>query len=398
MGSSQATTPPRLTLIPELAVLVAALRPPSDAGRDSCLAVAVTQTLDWPLLLRLARRHRVVPLLAAGLNRIGVRPPEDVARSLDWGTTEAALAELALAAATRDVVQALEEAAIPVVVLKGVPLSLRLHGRLGLRTSRDIDLLVAPQDAAAAFALLRRLGFAATDAQAPDPSHMRRHKDVEMADPAGRGIVELHWRLFDNRRLMPLGRPLPHIWAPLGGGMECRVLPDAVNLLYLANHGAQHGWSRLKWLADLAGLLAPLEAEGIAALVEATPRGGARRALNLAMLLCGALFDLPVPEPVITCYATDWRLRHLYRIAEQIVCESVDGEMEDQRFGTTAKNLSHYLLSASPAYLLEEALFDMAHFARGEEGWRWLGPAGRMMGWMRRHAARPRGQTRHPRR
>ena len=42
--------------------------------------------------------------------------------------------------------RAAAQAGLQIAVLKGVPLSFIIHGRLGLRISRDIDLLVAPDE------------------------------------------------------------------------------------------------------------------------------------------------------------------------------------------------------------------------------------------------------------
>jgi hypothetical protein len=371
---------------PPFRLLAAALQP----GRaDADTLRSAWEQLDFALLLGLARRHRVMPGLAHTLAMAGLHPPPPYEGMIGPTLSQAAFHELALAGATRRLVEALDKAGARAVVLKGVALSSRLHGRLGLRTSRDIDLLVQPSAVAAALDVLDGLGF--RPAQPLDrrtlPALMRRRKDIELLGKDGSQIVELHWRLFDNPHLMPLPDGPPARSATLSGELSCLVLEDSFNLLYLANHGAQHGWSRLKWLADFAGLAHALGPDAVAALYDATPYAAGRRALGQALLLSAELMGLETPRQLLEEAPRDRRLRTLLALARHILAGSGATEIEDLRFGSTRKNLSHYLISSAPTYLLAEAWFDLTQFPEsdGPPGLRSLGPAGRLLSWANRH-------------
>lgn len=341
---------------------------------------------DWGALVRLAERHRVIPALAAALAGSANALPEPLAARLSALAQQAAFEELALAATVREIVVLLEQRGIGCIVLKGVPLSLMLHGRLGMRTSRDIDILVVPRDATAALDMLETMGFYRRGGEGALPALMRRRKDVELLHDGRRQIVELHWRLFDNACLLPLPADMAPGRVAMPSGAQCAVLPERLNLLYLANHGAQHGWSRLKWLVDLAALLAPMGQDGIAALYDGIGWAEGRRSMAQALLLCGTLFGWPVPDAVLRDAGRDWRIRALVRIALRVLAGGGEREIEDIAFATTRKNISHYLISSAPRYLWNELIFDLNDVSGLPLGSRWRkwGAAGRLAGWIAR--------------
>lgn len=371
--------------IPASLAALASLIAPRLAGAEP-IVPALDGGTDWGALIRLAERHRVVPALATAATGLIEGPPEPVAARLSALAQQAAFDELALAATVREIISVLEQRGIGCIVLKGVPLSLMIHGRLGMRTSRDIDILVAPRDASAALDGLEGMGFYRRDASTALPVLMRRHKDVELLHDGRRQIVELHWRLFDNACLLPLPADMAPGRVALPPAGQCAVLPERLTLLYLANHGAQHGWSRLKWLADLAALLAPMGADGIAALYVGTGWAEGRRSMAQALLLCGALFGWPVPDAVLRDAGRDWRIRMLLRIALRVLAGSGEREIEAVSFATTRKNISHYLLRSSPRYLWNELVFDLNDGSGLPQGSRWRkwGAAGRVAGWIAR--------------
>src|SRR5690606_21042563 len=103
---------------------------------------------------------------------------------------------------------------------------------------------------------------------------VRAHKDMVFAHPGHRTIVELHWRLFDNRHLYNPATDQPARVQLTPCAAVWTLAPEAA-FLYLCLHGAQHAWSRLKWLADVAALVAKLDE------AELTRRYAAARARGL---------------------------------------------------------------------------------------------------------------------
>lgn len=378
LALSEASVPANLAM---LAQMIA----PRLAGAEPVSAEA-NNDADWGALVRLAERHRVVPALAAAVAGRQYAAPEPVAAYLAAMARQAAFDELALAATVREIVNAFARNGTDLMLLKGVPLSLMIHGRLGMRTSRDIDLLIKPQNVPAALDILKAMGFYIRNGEATLPMLMRRHKDVEMLHDGRRQIGELHWRLFDNPCLLPLPNDMVPARVTLPSGELCAVLPERINMLYLANHGAQHGWSRLKWLIDFAALLAPMGASGIAGFYEGTSLAEGRRSVAQALLLCGALFGWSMPDAVRLDAGKDWRIRALRRIGLNVLAGGGEREIEAMPFGTTRKNISHYLIRSSPRYLWNELIFDLNDTSGLPAGSRWRkwGAAGRLAGWIGR--------------
>jgi hypothetical protein len=183
----------------------------------------------------------------------------------------------------------------------------------------------------------------------------------------------------------------PTHWARLPMDLCCHVLPEPLNLRYLALHGSQHGWSRLKWLVDFAALLARIDPSQRSALYRTTRTCEGRRALGQAMILCEDMLALPLDPQLRRLILSDRRNAWLVGIARHCAMGSGARELEEVRFGSTAKNLGHYLLSMSPAYLLAEARFDLGDMTGvpGKSGLHRLGPAGRLIGWLSRQRSLP---------
>ncbi len=173
---------------------------------------------------------------------------------------------------------------------------------------------------------------------------------------------------------------------------RCAVLPPSSNLRYLALHGCQHGWSRLKWLLDFAALVARIDAEAQLVLFRETAVMDGRRAMGQALVLSADLFGLPLEPGLRRAILADRRTAWLVGIARRCMIECGNSELEDVRFGSTAKNIGHYLLSGSPSYWLAEARFDLADMSGLPEDspWRRFGGPGRLGAWLVGHLSRSR--------
>jgi hypothetical protein len=193
-------------------------------------------------------------------------------------------------------VQRLESAGITAISVKGPLLSRQLYGDPLLRPSADLDLLLKPADAARADALLREAGYRRLR---PDfeltPRQQREYFKVqyefEYLSPPPPVRVELLWRLEgivrqtdawarDNRQEL--------------AGHSIRILPPAVNALYLCVHGARHGWCQLFWLLDAALLLRDNHLDWQEILRLARESGNERAVLQAARL-ASQLLGIAVP-------------------------------------------------------------------------------------------------------
>ncbi|HVA44189.1 MAG TPA: nucleotidyltransferase family protein [Acidimicrobiales bacterium] len=196
--------------------------------------------------------------------------------------------------------QALQDAGVDHVVLKGVTLMRRLGVPISTRRVADNDLLVRGGDVGRAVAALARAGWEPT---LPAPRGRRQREEKELclvARRAGVGLslVDLHWHAADP---LLYGLDEGTVWAhtelvEAPGGGTYRVLDGTLATVALAAHWAQHGmgtdWT-LERLAQAWNLWG-----GPRVLVLARESGlGATLAYGLGVARSRGLLDRPPPPP-----------------------------------------------------------------------------------------------------
>ena len=89
-----------------------------------------------------------------------------------------------------------------------------------------------------------------------------------------------------------------HCEAKTWMGASFLNLKDDALLLFLCDHGSKHQWSRIKWLADVAALLAREPSFSWVNLLALADRFDLSRPLAQAGLLVCWLYGIPLPEPL----------------------------------------------------------------------------------------------------
>jgi len=281
---------------PEFLLLCACCRWPAGEARDKAVRDAVNG-LDWRLTMRLAGRHRIWGRVRDGLAQAGVSAPASFDESLDARSRALARRSLLLSAETARLSLAFEKADVEALFVKGATLEALVYRDVSLKHSFDIDVLVAPDQVLNACQLLDKMGYAQAPPRPPlsrdQLALLLRHcREWEFRRADG-VVVELHWRVAYNSRLVPtLTAGAPRQTIPVAGALVPTFAREEL-FVYLCVHGAQHSWSRLKWLADLAAFVA--EAGNEEQLFLAAQEAGAGRCAAQALLLCERLFGLDLP-------------------------------------------------------------------------------------------------------
>ena len=197
---------PRRAYSPELRLVAACLAWPRSPDRAEHLRLLSRDGVSWTRVHQLVRRHRVAGLVQHALVDAGVAPEPEIAVRLARAAQETAFEELRLTAELRHLLGTLENDGVQAVVLKGLSAAVQGFGRVGLRQNRDIDLLVSPQDVTATVHRLTVEGYRQVEPEGVLTAsglleRVRTHKDVVFSHPTRATVVEVHWRLFDNRDL-----------------------------------------------------------------------------------------------------------------------------------------------------------------------------------------------------
>ncbi|MDQ3586751.1 MAG: nucleotidyltransferase family protein [Actinomycetota bacterium] len=182
---------------------------------------------------------------------------------------------------TAEVIGALSRRGVEAIALKGASFAVWLYRDGAVRSYGDCDVLVAPDQVAAAQQVLRDLGF--RDYSAP-LAHPRLESHAWRRDP---DWVDLHETLI-GMRVHP-----EEVWGTLSrrtesqriGGASLRVLDPVARTLHVALHAAQHGKDEQKPLDDLGRALELLPEELWTEAAELAERLGATEAFATGLRL-----------------------------------------------------------------------------------------------------------------
>jgi len=334
---------------------------PSTEERRRAIQDAVSGGINWDLLLRVAVRQRVVGLVQHGLSFAGVSLPQDIAEELNRGAKANAQQALLRATETINLQRLFDDAGIASVFVKGVTLAQLAYGNVAVKHSWDIDALVSPRSLREANGILQRCGYLRVFPPASfDDARLgawtSTARECVFEHERTKLILELHWRLTNNRRQLPhvsVASPVQQV--RVLGGTSVRTLNDEDLFAYLCVHGALHGWSRLKWLADIGALLSQRSAENIEHLYRTAHSKGCGRAPAQCLLLCRKLFGMRLPDGIAVELRAD-------RAAQRLVAIALDAmggaggavELDDRPLGNLRIELSHFLLDRGGLHWLSE--------------------------------------------
>lgn len=305
---------------PALALIIACCRWPPSAVRVAAMRTGAAAITDWDDFLLQIDRQRVAGLVDQALSATAIELPPAVAEKLATRALGGARRNIALAAETVRLQRALDAAGIRALALKGAALAQLAYGSFTVKMTRDIDLLVAPQQAEAALSILEREGYVLwSPARQMRPAQrralIRYGREVELIHRDHKWPVELQWRAADNAQLLRSVNAQSRARSvALVGGSSVRTLAANDLFAYLCVHGARHSWSRLKWIADLNALLAA-DITAIPAFYRHARNIGAGLCAGQALLLCQRLLALPLPADVTDEISADRRAQKLAAIA-----------------------------------------------------------------------------------
>lgn len=199
-------------------------------------------SLDHPTLEQL-RRHRLTPLLYREVMRHGLKKHLDPSL-LEYLRDDYIMALKATASEDQEVfrvVQALNQARVETILLKGADLRMRLYGESAVRPMADLDLLISPGQVPLVTSIFEDLGLALQpQCSDPRPGFRRLFRnELHFNPPPGSPLlVDLHWHLsgVDNFYTLPFQR-LEHMAVPWSyQGQPVKVLCPEHALINLALH------------------------------------------------------------------------------------------------------------------------------------------------------------------
>jgi Uncharacterised nucleotidyltransferase len=281
---------------PEFRLVAACCRPRTFADFDAVVAEAARGVWDADTLLTLARAHRVEGFVEDGLKRADVALPSAAAELLAARTAQSRLQMLRNAGEEIRMTALFAENGVEPLFVKGATLAMLAHGSLALKTSWDIDMLVTPAEIGTARTILHDAGYR-LDSPGIDAPHLidryfERNKETSWTHAGRSTVLELHSALVDADGLLP-GIGPDALTQSVEVARNCRVKTLARPELYayLCVHGTSHRWERLKWLTDVATLVAN-GPETRGQFHDCACRLGAARSSRAALALCDQVLGI----------------------------------------------------------------------------------------------------------
>ena len=317
-------------MTPPLDGLLAGLRLALGTGDPAADRALVSGIADWDAVADLAEHHRVAALLSRGLRSgsAGNASAGDLGAASGAGPRLARLRDRDLARGMRQLqglrlaTECLAARDIPSMVLKGLPLRQRLWGHPLAGASIDIDLLVPPEAFSAAEDALCGHGWRRIQPVYRDTPRRKRWADERVhhhvfSGPGGK--LELHRRLLDNPLL--LASSFERLYAN-GATVAIRdhpyrTLGDDDQLVYLACHGLEHYWHRLKWLCDIAMLVTVIDDTRAARALARCREERLDSAVSAALELCREALHAELPPAALAPPLDGRRARMIVRLSRR---------------------------------------------------------------------------------
>ena len=290
------------TLSPELRLLTQAAAPVPLVTPATGPSSPLSPELDWDVVLRQARRHRLGPLLSRHLETAGLAVPEAVVAELSGERRRTAASNMRLLAGARTLAAELARAGVEVMALKGVALLEGTYDDLSLRPMVDLDFLVREASIQAAEDLLVDLGYRSARPRLEGAAGPRAEKYAypQLTSADGLVHVDLHRHVladadFDIGEFWAHARP-----SPAGG----HLAPDREDLLlHLAAHffkdRVRRSAGSLGQLADIAWMAhaAPVDWDVVVARARSY---GLQGRVFLALMATNELLGPVVPPDALT--------------------------------------------------------------------------------------------------
>ncbi|MEX2461047.1 MAG: nucleotidyltransferase family protein [Paenibacillaceae bacterium] len=267
--------------------------------------------MNWDVFLELARHHRVYPYIynrVKGLDEQWI--PPYVIQELSSEYRKNTFHMLHLTGETDQICQLLAGNEIQVIVLKGPTLALDLYGDLSRRTCSDVDLLTPMENLNKVHELLVKLDYVKEDYFSTIFNEWTwRHHHVTYFHSQKRIKLEIHWRLHPGPSWEPNFNELWSRKRTLSTTSHSIYILGREDLfLFLAAHGARHGWSRLRWLLDIDRMvLHNIDWNKLNGLLK---KYHFSQVAGQALILSSQLLDTPLKKEMYTL-TSGYRPKHL---------------------------------------------------------------------------------------
>ena len=302
---------------------------------DAALAAAneIEAAGEWPTVLGLCERWKVLPAVAARLAALGRSLPPAEADELRRATAGQFIRTSLCLRAGSEAMQRLHAVGIQGAAFKGCAVIALLHANTRDRLLQDVDILIRADDLSAALTTLEAHGYRRDIASGSLADYIAFVKNspgaagnqaVSLSNPAGNHL-DLHWKLghFDTEALLDTARPVRLL------NVETTVVRPAFGLLLTVHHAVRNDLipdEIARDILDCGGWFRLLAAdpEELSCALEYARRWGLDDAVHAASMIVQQ-FGGDSPLPVAPTGSTAAALADLY--LRQLNSERINSDL-----------------------------------------------------------------------
>jgi hypothetical protein len=217
-----------------------------------------------------ADEHGVDRLAWQAITRIP-GAPESLVAALESRARMAMAWDLLEQRELSSMLRAVSAAGVRALLIKGTALAYSVYGAPWHRPRMDTDVLVSPEEVAAAGRALSEAGYQRSNAMTSG-EFVSHQASFERVDPTGVShVIDLHWKIV-NPQMLADSLPFDELWrdalpiAALDPAARMPSYPASLVLGCIHRLAHHQGHDRLIWLEDIRLLGAQLDTAGWAAL------------------------------------------------------------------------------------------------------------------------------------
>ncbi|PXF56235.1 MAG: hypothetical protein C4B58_14230 [Deltaproteobacteria bacterium] len=250
------------TFSPEEYLLVLAARIEMDCSDAAGMEGVLKEALDWRVVKASAHRLGVEPLLYKHLSqeKYAHYVPDDVIDFLKRSYRKQAIRNLRIYSQISRILNSMNQADIPIILLKGAFLAKWVYGDIALRPMSDIDILCRKKDAETVKKRLIELGYyQETTYNSPLHEKIAAEKSKHMPPFSKNRAtrIEVHIDIL-GKKTPGVSEEMTRLWETAIqvdlNGLRAYSLSPEYQALYLSVHLFQHvmsGSAVLYWFCDI---------------------------------------------------------------------------------------------------------------------------------------------------
>jgi hypothetical protein len=264
----------------------------------------IQRDIDWPYILRTARRHGLIPLVYQNFKEMHPEDmPEGIMVSLHDEFWKISISNLLLTSEMVKLLDLFQSNGITAIPYKGPILGLQAYGDVCLRQFCDLDFLIHKHNFIKAKELLRSQGYEPEYRLSPaeESIYLRNECEYHFCSVNRKVLVELHWDIvqkyfschFDVNKLWGDLKPVS-----LLNRQVMTISPEQLLLILCLHHGGKHQWELLGWICDIAQLIGVRKDLDWETILDNAFRFGIERILFLGVYLAKSMLGADIPSEI----------------------------------------------------------------------------------------------------